>query len=52
MIDSTDNELTKNVKAYIESQQFAVDMRKIEERAEELAKDIKAMRWILMAAHD
>jgi len=39
----------RRARAYLESTQFAVDMKAVEERAEELAKDIKAMRKIAAA---
>lgn len=45
----TDEELKQRAIDYVNSPQFAVDMKGIEERAKELAKDIQAMRKISMA---
>lgn len=45
----TTDELAERARKYVDSPQFAVDLKALEERAAELAKDIQAMRKIAMA---
>lgn len=45
----SNEELQQQARDYVQSPQFAIDMRQIRERAEELSKHIKAMEKIAAA---